>query len=479
MELTIGVVGAGTMGAGIAQVAAQHGCRVIVHDDKPSSLTRGRGLLAGAVAALVEKGRLAPATAAAIEERITWTERPEPLAAASLVIEAIVEDAAAKARVFHLLEDVVGKDCILATNTSSLSVSGLARDLRHAARFAGLHFFNPVPAMKLVEVIRGEATASVVAARLFALMKDWGKLPVEARDVPGFIVNRVARPFYAEGFIALDEGATDAVTIDRVLQDCGGFRLGPLALADMIGHDINYAAASGVYDAYAGKTRFRPQPLQARLVETGALGRKAGRGLYDDAAPKPVARCLSPGIVSDVRQGPITLTGGLAAAGASAELPVDAYEADGVLIMLGDGRRAATLERMMGRPVVLFDLCRDFEAAPTLALAASPGITPDMMAKAAAFAGLCGKAAIGIADRPGMIALRVWAQLANAAADAVADGVASAGDVDLALQFGTNYPEGPIALARRLGIDFFASALRNISAETGDEIYRPEALAHL
>ncbi|MDD3444565.1 MAG: 3-hydroxyacyl-CoA dehydrogenase NAD-binding domain-containing protein [Zavarzinia sp.] len=479
MERIIGVIGAGTMGTGIAQVAARHGCRVIVHDDKPASLERGRGLLAGALGALVEKARLAPGQAAAIEERITWTDQLGPLASAAVVIEAIIEDLAAKQHVFRALEDVVGPDCILATNTSSLAVSGMARGLRQAGRFAGLHFFNPVPAMKLVEVIRGEATAPSVAERLVDMMKDWGKVPVEVRDVPGFIVNRVARPFYAEGFAALDEGEADAATIDRVLQDCGGFRLGPLALADMIGHDINYAAASGVYAAYDGRTRFRPQPLQARLVETGALGRKAGRGIYDDAAPKPVARLLPPGIVSEVRQGPVALTGGLAAGGAAAELPVDAYEADGVLLMLADWRRAATLERMLGRPVVLFDLCRDFETAPTLAFAGSPGVTPDMTAKAAAFAGLCGKAAVGIPDRPGLLALRVWAQLANAAADAVADGVARAGDVDLAMRFGTNYPEGPIALARRLGVDFMASALRNVAAETGDDIYRPEALVDL
>ncbi|PWR18665.1 3-hydroxyacyl-CoA dehydrogenase NAD-binding domain-containing protein [Zavarzinia compransoris] len=466
MERVIGIVGAGAMGAGIAQVAAQHGAQVIVCDDKAAALDRGRGLMAASLGDLLRRGRLDAAGLAAVEGRLSWHQGLAALAGADVVIEAIVEDMAAKQGLFAALEAVVGPDCILATNTSSLSVSGLAGPLARPGRFAGLHFFNPVPAMKLVEVVRGRATGAEVAARLSALVAAWGKLPVEVRDVPGFIVNRVARPFYAEAFVALGEGQVDAVTIDRVLQDCGGFRLGPLALADIIGHDVNYAAACGIHAAYDGRTRFRPQAAQARLVETGALGRKAGRGVYDDAAPKPAIETLAPAPVHEIRRGEARLT---------AALPVDGGEADGVLLLAGDGRSAATMERVLGRPVVLFDFCRDPAAAPLLALAGSPGATAAMLAKAAGFAAAQGKQAVRIPDRPGLLSLRTWAQLYNAAADAVADRVASAADVDLALRYGTNYPEGPLALAARLGLGFVTRALGHIADETGDEFYRPSA----
>ncbi|PWR17541.1 3-hydroxyacyl-CoA dehydrogenase NAD-binding domain-containing protein [Zavarzinia aquatilis] len=476
MKQIVGIVGAGTMGTGIALVAALHGARVVVCDDKAASLERGQELLGAALRDMVRRGRLDASALDPLAARIDWTGEPARLALADVVIEAIVEDAAVKRRVFAALEAVVRPDCILATNTSSLSVTDLAVGLARPERFAGFHFFNPVPAMKLVEVVRGEATAPAVADRLAEIAAGWGKLPVAVRDVPGFIVNRVARPFYAEGFVALAEGRCDAVTIDRVLQDCGGFRLGPLALADMIGHDINYAAASGVHAAYRGRTRFRPQALQARLVETGALGRKAGRGIYDDAAPRAEPLFLVPGPVRTMERGEVSLTAGLELkAGAAEALPTDGYEVDGVLIALGDGRSAAARERAVGRPVILFDFCRDFAAAPVLAFAGSPGVSAAMMATAAGFAAACGKRAVAIPDRPGLLALRVWAQLANAAADAVADGVASAGDIDLALRFGTNYPEGPLALAGRLDEGFMARCLGHIADETGDDIYRPAA----
>lgn len=475
MTETIGIIGAGTMGMGIAQVAAQHGHRVIVQDASAAALDRGRGLLAHALADLVNRGRLDAAGTALVESRFIWTVDMAPLAAADVVIEAIIEDPAVKQRVFADLEARVRPDCLLATNTSSLSVAALARGLTRPGRFAGLHFFNPVPVMKLVEVIRGEATDALTVDHLAALVTGWGKRAVMARDVPGFIVNRVARPFYAEGFLALDEGGMTAVAIDSLLQDCGGFRLGPLALADMIGHDVNYAAAAGVHAAYGGRARFRPQPLQARLVETGALGRKAGRGIYDHAAPRPEVRPLAPAPVTVLRRGRAILTAALCPAVGEADLPPDSFEADGVLLVLGDGRSAASRARDLGRPLVLFDLCRDFAAAPTLALAPSPGITDAMLATAAGFAAAAGKRALAVPDRPGLLVLRVWAQLANAAADAVADGVASAEDVDLALRYGTNYPEGPLALARRLGEGFIATALHHIADETADDLYRPAA----
>ncbi|VAV92746.1 3-hydroxybutyryl-CoA dehydrogenase; 3-hydroxyacyl-CoA dehydrogenase, partial [hydrothermal vent metagenome] len=353
-ETRIGVCGAGAMGAGIAQVAAQAGHNVVVLDRDDAALARGRESLQKGAAALLKRGKIDAAEADALVSRVSWTLDVGALAGAGLVIEAIVEDAAIKHALYVQLESVMDSSAVLATNTSSLSVSSLAEGLARPPQFLGLHFFNPAPIMKLVEVVSGVDSDPAIAAAARALMQRWGKVAVNARDVPGFIVNRVARPFYGEGWRALEEDAGDAATLDFLYRDLAGFRMGPLELGDLIGHDINSAAAQSIFDAYDGRTRFAPSPAQARLVAAGRLGRKSGRGVYDysDDAEKPAPnfvetdRQSAPGMLA---VGPDTaaLQSLLKAAGIQFEMKQHIEpgfaEIDNVVVGFCDGRSAGAL----------------------------------------------------------------------------------------------------------------------------------------
>jgi 3-hydroxybutyryl-CoA dehydrogenase len=279
---TIGVIGAGTMGRGIVQVAASFGHPVLLYDIRPQALEEAQAYLERMLHRLVEKGQLAPGQEVETLRRITFlTETLEPFRSCSLLIEAIVEDLSAKQTLFAQLERWVTTEAILATNTSSLSVTAIAAACHHPERVLGLHFFNPAPLMPLVEVVPGLATAPEIVARACTLMENWGKTTVIARDTPGFIVNRIARPFYGEALRLLEEGIADVPTIDWALCTLGGFRMGPFALMDLIGNDINYKVTETLWKAFFYEPRYRPSFIQQRLVEAGRLGRKTGIGFYD------------------------------------------------------------------------------------------------------------------------------------------------------------------------------------------------------
>jgi 3-hydroxybutyryl-CoA dehydrogenase len=293
----IGVVGAGAMGAGIAQVAAAHGHAVLLADAAPAALARARDGHAEAMAREVAKGRRAEADAQAVLGRITYVAGADvaalaPFAACGVVVEAIVERLEAKQALFRALEGIVAPDALVASNTSSLSIAALAGSCTHRERVVGVHFFNPAPVMPLVEVIPAITTAPAVTAAARALAASWGKVTVQAADTPGFLVNRVARPFYGEALRLLEDGVADAATIDWAMRTVGGFRMGPFALMDFIGLDVNFAVTRSVYDGTFGDPRYRPSLAQQRLVEAGWLGRKSGRGFFDHApgveAPAPV-----------------------------------------------------------------------------------------------------------------------------------------------------------------------------------------------
>lgn len=291
----VGVVGAGAMGAGIAQVALRHGHDVVLADARPEAAQEAAERIAVALAREVEKGRLHQAEANAAVRRLTPVRGVEdlgPFARCGLVIEAVVEDLAVKRDLFRRLEREVEPDAVLASNTSSLAIAAIAGACRRPERVLGVHFFNPAPIMPLVEIVAALATDAAVADATRALVDAWGKVTVRAADTPGFIVNRVARPFYGEALRLLDEGLADAATIDWALRERAGFRMGPFELMDFIGLDVNFAVTRSVYEQTFHDPRYRPSLTQQRLVEAGRLGRKSGRGFYDHAdgaaRPEPV-----------------------------------------------------------------------------------------------------------------------------------------------------------------------------------------------
>lgn len=278
---TIGVVGAGTMGAGIAQVAAQSGYEVVLYDITDEVVQKALDKLAAILQKLVDKGRMTADAHVALMERITPTSTLAAMNTVQVVIEAAPERLDLKQKIFGELAAYTTPDTILATNTSTLSVTQIAAGTTNPARVVGMHFFNPAPLLPLVEVISGVQTDPTVADTIVALAEKMGKKPVRAADVPGFIVNRVARPFHLEGLRLLEQNVADAATIDRLLREGGGFKMGVFELQDLIGIDINYAASSSVYEAYHHAPRFRPSFRQRQQVESGNLGRKTGKGWYD------------------------------------------------------------------------------------------------------------------------------------------------------------------------------------------------------
>lgn len=276
----IGVIGAGTMGSGIAQVAAQAGHTCYLYDANSAALERALTGLHGTIDKLVAKGKVTAEQGKAISARLKPATDLKDLAQCGLVVEAIIEDLAIKKKVFTDLESFVSEKAVLATNTSSLSVTAIAAACKKPERVVGLHFFNPAPLLPLVEVVPGLQTAPDLAASCSAGMKAWGKTPVVCKDTPGFIVNRVARPFYGEAIRIFEEGIADMPTIDRAMKEVGGFKMGPFELMDLIGNDINFTVTKTVWESFFFDPRYKPSFTQQRQVEAGWLGRKTGRGYY-------------------------------------------------------------------------------------------------------------------------------------------------------------------------------------------------------
>lgn len=275
------VVGAGAMGGGIAQVLVEAGWEVLLYDTQDASLENGIARVRAVWDKLVEKGKISDAQRSAYNQQLSAAYVLREAADVSLAIEAIYENLDAKRSVFTTLDDVVREDCILATNTSSLSVSAIAAGVKRPERVVGLHFFNPAPLMPLVEIVPGIATAPEVVEACVAAVAAWGKVGVVAKDTPGFLVNRIARPFYGEALHLFEEQLADMATIDWALTELGGFRMGPFALMDLIGHDVNYVVTETVWKQFYYDPRYRPSLSQKRLLDAGWLGRKSGRGFYD------------------------------------------------------------------------------------------------------------------------------------------------------------------------------------------------------
>ncbi|WP_284461373.1 3-hydroxyacyl-CoA dehydrogenase NAD-binding domain-containing protein [Chryseobacterium sp.] len=288
----IGIIGAGTMGVGIAQVAATAGCKVVLFDANAPQIDKALSGLEKTLQKLVEKGKISQEKASEIRNNIVKGEVLQDLKDSNLVIEAIIENKEIKTKVFTELENYVSEDCIIGSNTSSISITSLGAELKKPERFIGIHFFNPAPLMPLVEVIPSLLTEQTLAEKIYTLMKDWGKTPVIAKDIPGFIVNRIARPYYGEGLRIVEENIATPEQVDEAMKTLGNFKMGPFELMDLIGVDVNFSVTTTVYKDYFYDPKYKPSLLQQRMSEAKLHGRKTGKGFYDytEGVQKPVAQ---------------------------------------------------------------------------------------------------------------------------------------------------------------------------------------------
>ncbi|MEU8590924.1 3-hydroxyacyl-CoA dehydrogenase [Streptomyces sp. NPDC048664] len=477
----VAVVGTGTMGQGIAQVALVAGHPVRLYDAAPGRAREAATAIGARLDRLVEKDRLTGAERDAARARLLPAEDLAELADCSLVVEAVLERLDVKQQLFRELEELVDDDCLLATNTSSLSVTAVGGALRNPGRFVGLHFFNPAPLMPLVEVVSGFATDVSSATRAYETARAWGKTPVACADTPGFIVNRIARPFYAEALAVYEAQAADPATLDAILRECGGFRMGAFELTDLIGQDVNESVTHSVWESFFRDVRFTPSLAQRRLVESGRLGRKSGQGWYDYAdgaepsEPHTAEKARPPAYV--VAEGDLGPACDLLALIREAGITVREDEEDhgtrlvlpgGGQLALADGQTAVEL-----RDVVYFDLALDYRKATRVALSTSQETSHATLEEAVGLFQALGKDVSVIGDVPGMVVARTVARIIDLAHDAVAKGVATEEDIDTAMRLGVNYPLGPFEWSRVLGRNWAYDLLDDLHLRDPSGRYAP------
>jgi len=465
-DLVAAVAGAGTMGRGIAQVLAQCGVRTLLYDAQPGAAQRGLDSIAQACARLAEKGRLK--NPQEIVGRIELVPGLQAFAPCHVVIEAIVEDLAAKRVLFSELESIVGGDCILASNTSSLSVTAMAAACKRPGRVAGYHFFNPVPVMKIVEVVDGVLTEPRTTEALTALAQRFGHTPVRCKDTPGFVVNHAGRAFVPESLRILSEGIADPATIDRILVDAAGFRIGPFGLMDLVGLDVSHAVMKSMYQQYFEEPKYRPTFLAEPRVAAGLLGRKTKRGWYEYAPdmvmpPEPPAPARKPAgawAVSELRE----VIG----------VPmVDKARAEVCFVApLGKDCTAAALEQGLdpARTVALDPL---FGFSKRRTLMVNPLTKREVREAAHAALAADGVPVSVISDSAGFVAQRVVAHIVNVGCDIVQMRIASPEDLDRAVVLGLGYPKGPLAMGDAIGPKKILAVLAAMHDLYQEPRYRP------
>jgi len=477
-DFALGVVGAGAMGSGIAQVALTGGLAVILSDADAAQLDKARAALFARIDRLAEKRELKPELAAEAKARLTLAREVGALARCGVVVEAIVEDIEAKRKLFRMLEEVVGVDAILASNTSSIPIAAIAAACRHRRRVAGMHFFNPVPLMRLVEVIAAADTDPAIVEVLAELGKRMGRTPVTVKDAPGFLVNFGGRAYYQEALHILQESVTTPEDIDLVMRECCGFRMGPFELLDLTGMDVNYPVSEIVLKGYGYDPRVKTTPLHANMHLAGRLGRKTGHGFYRYDAegrklsgpPVPLPSATKPArvILPEPNEGLVSLA---VAAGVEAQAPDDGASPI-VVSPWGEDCTAATLRLGLDpRRTVAVDLSHDTSKRVTQMMApsgdaASGGAVAAMLAAA-------GRAVTRIKDSPGFIAQRITAMVANIGCEMAQMGLAGPADIDKAMQLGLNYPLGPFGFAERMGVRTTYEIMRQLFEITGSDRYRP------
>jgi 3-hydroxybutyryl-CoA dehydrogenase len=476
-DLVLGVVGTGTMGRGIAQIAAASGVQVRLLDARPDAAEQARAAVSGMFDTLAGKGRMTAEAAAQAGARLRPAISEQDLAGCHIVVEAIVEDLQAKQDLFARLEPVVGEACVLATNTSSLSVTAITASCAVPGRVAGFHFFNPVPLMKVVEVIPGVLTEPWVADALTALAVRTGHRPVRAADTPGFIVNHAGRGFGTEALAILQEGVAEFPEIDRILREAAGFRMGPFELLDLTGLDVSHPVMESIYGQFYHEPRFRPSYSLRQRLTAGLLGRKTGRGFYEYRDGKQVA-VTPPPVPEQVERLPVWAgSPELAVLVKAAGWEPDRGEKPGAASLClvapfgADATHTALSLRLDPARTVAVDPLFGFQRRRTAMT--TPVTAPEYRAAAQAVLSADGTPVSMIRDSAGFVAQRVVATIVNIGCEIAQQRIASAEDIDAAVTLGLGYPKGPLAMGDALGPARILQILRAIHDFTGDPRYRP------
>ena len=478
-DLALAVIGAGVMGRGIAQIAAQAGIRVQLYDSRPGAAREAREAVSAQLQRLAEKGRLGKNDAARASANLAVADSLDALASCQIVIEAIVENLDAKRELFRALEAIVAEDCLIASNTSSLSITAIAAACKRPARIGGFHFFNPVPLMKVVEVVDGLLTAPWVGETLTAFALRCGHKPVRARDTPGFIVNHAGRAYGTEALRILGEGIAEFHEVDRILRDCAGFRMGPFELLDLTGLDVSQPVMESIYRQYYEEPRYRPSPIATQRVNAGLFGRKSGRGFYgheggkqEDIAEEtpPAAR---PASVWVSREGLGTkLTELLRTLGAHIDRGLrPAAQSLCLVAPIGHDATTTAIEEELDPTRTLAVDCL-FAVEKRRTLMSTPVTTPAMRAAAHGLLASDGAPVTVIRDSPGFVAQRTVAQVVNIASDIAQQRIAAPADIDAAVTLGLGYPKGPLAWGDQIGASRVLAVLEALHSFYGDPRYR-------
>lgn len=481
---TVGIVGTGAMGRGIAQMAAQAGSTVKLMDAQAGAAQQAREVLFGQWDRMLEKGRIDAGTAGAHKARLQVADTLADLSGCDLVIEAIVERLDIKKALFAQLEGIVPAHTVLASNTSSLSVTAIAAGLKHPGRFAGYHFFNPVPLMKVVEVIAGLKTDAATCHGLSEYARQMGHTPVQAQDTPGFIVNHAGRGYLTEALRIAGEGIADFATIDRILREQAGFKLGPFELMDLTGLDVSHPVMESIYHQYYEEDRYRPSVITAQRLAGGILGRKSGEGFYRYEGG--AAQVPSEASVPEVAEMPPVWVSPRAARRAEllqllknlgAQIETGASPSPQALTLVAplgfDITTVAVVERLDPARTIGIDLLIDDASTRRRVLATNPATRSDMRDAAHALFARDGKAVSVIRDSGGFVTQRAVAAIVNIASDICQQGICSPKDLETAVTLGLGYPMGPLAMGDRYGPTNVLEVLFNLQTVYGDPRYRP------
>jgi 3-hydroxybutyryl-CoA dehydrogenase len=481
-DLVLGIVGTGAMGRGIAQIAAQAGITVRLLDSRAGAAAQAKDELGRTFEMLAGKGRMTADAARQAGDRLQVLDTTEKLSGCHVIIEAIVEDLGIKKELFAALEPIVGDDCLIASNTSSLSITAIASACKRPGRVGGFHFFNPVPLMKVVEVIDGVLTEKWVGDALTKLARRIGHQPVRATDTPGFIVNHAGRGFGTEALRILQEGVAPFETIDRILREAAGFRMGPFELMDLTGVDVSHPVMESIYDQFYQEPRFRPSYLLRQRYVAGLFGRKVGRGFYTykegkqvavpepalpEGKPRPVWIDAAEVAWRDALRGVVKAAGWTLEQG---ERP--GAEALCLVAPLGDDATSAAQARGLdAHRTVAIDMLFGLKGRRTVMT--TPVTLPECLASACALLNADGTPVSRLRDSAGFVAQRVVAMIVNIGCDIAQQGIASPEDIDNAVQLGLGYPKGPLAFGDALGPQRILAILDAMSAYTRDPRYRP------